>query len=285
MFTPVYWPDFDRAALEAAIEEYRRRERRFGGLAAKTDRIVPDPQPARRHRDTRSNLALRIISSAVLAPVAIGIAWLGGWPFVMFWTIAACIVLWEWSRLVSGSTGTRTLGAFLAWMVAGFAYASVLLLAPIILRRDPAFGLAAILFLFAVVWATDIVAYFVGRAIGGPKLWPAVSPKKTWSGAIGGTLGGVAAGLLVVKVTGLVVAPMLVLVALVLSVVSQAGDLLESGDQAALRCEGREPAHSRPWRPDGSARWVFDSGRRRRHGGTCSWRARRGRPRPSRLVI
>jgi phosphatidate cytidylyltransferase len=75
---------------------------------------------------------------------------------------------------------------------------------------------------------TDIAAYFVGRAVGGPKLWPAVSPNKTWSGAIVGTLGGVAAGLLVVKLAGLVVAPMLVMVALALSVAAQLGDLLES---------------------------------------------------------
>ena len=65
-----------------------------------------------------------------------------------------------------------------------------MLIAPTVLRGDPALGFAAILFLFAIVWLTDIVAYFVGRAVGGPKLMPAVSPNKTWSGAIGGTIGG-----------------------------------------------------------------------------------------------
>jgi phosphatidate cytidylyltransferase len=175
-----------------------------------------------------SNLALRVVSSAVMAPVTIAIAWFGGWPFVLFWTAAACVVLWEWSRLVAGSDGTRTLPSFAGWMVAGFAYSSVLLLAPVILRRDPSLGLVAIMFLFAVVWVTDVAAYFAGRAIGGPKLWPAVSPKKTWSGAIGGTLGGVVAALAVAKLAGLDLAPMLVLVALLLSVASQAGDLLES---------------------------------------------------------
>ncbi len=165
-----------------------------------------------------------------MAPLAVGVAWLGGWPFVLFWTIAACIVLWEWTRLVGGSAreGDRTAGPFIAWMVAGLLYASVLLVAPAVLRRDPAFGFVAILFLFAVVWGTDIAAYFAGRAIGGAKLWPAVSPNKTWSGAIGGALGGFAAGLMVVKLAGLVIAPMLLLVAFGLSVASQAGDLLES---------------------------------------------------------
>jgi phosphatidate cytidylyltransferase len=176
----------------------------------------------------RSNLTLRIISSAVMAPIAIGIAWLGGWPFVLFWALAACIVLWEWTQLMTRSRNTVSYTDFLIWMIAGFLYAGVLLLAPIILRRDPALGFVAILFLFAVVWGTDIAAYFAGRALGGPKLWAAVSPNKTWSGALGGALGGVVAALLVVTVAGLVIAPMLVLVALVLSIASQAGDLLES---------------------------------------------------------
>ena len=57
-------------------------------------------------------------------------------------------------------------------------------LRPAILRGDPELGFAALLFLFAIVWATDIFAYLVGRAVGGPLLWPAVSPKKTWAGAI-----------------------------------------------------------------------------------------------------
>jgi phosphatidate cytidylyltransferase len=113
-------------------------------------------------------------------------------------------------------------------MVAGLIYAGALLLAPILLRRDPTLGFWALLFLFAVVWATDIAAYFAGRAIGGPKLMPAVSPKKTWAGAIGGALGGVVAGLIVVKYAGLGVAPALVILAFMLSVVAQAGDLLES---------------------------------------------------------
>jgi phosphatidate cytidylyltransferase len=176
----------------------------------------------------RSNLALRVISSAVMAPIAVSIAWLGGWPFVLFWTLAACIVLWEWTRLVTRSPGTASYTDFFLWMIAGLLYAGVIALAPIILRRDPALGFVAIVFLFAVVWVTDIAAYFAGRTLGGPKLWVAVSPNKTWSGALGGALGGVVAALLVVKVAGLVIAPMLVLVALALSIASQAGDLLES---------------------------------------------------------
>jgi phosphatidate cytidylyltransferase len=153
---------------------------------------APNPGP--------SNLALRWISSLVLAPIVIVISYVGGWPFVAFWTLAACIVLWEWSTLVRA--GSCSTSAFVGWMMAGLAYAGVLVLAPAILRSDAALGFVAIIFLFAVVWGTDVFAYFAGRAFGGPKLMPAVSPKKTWSGAAGGTLGAVAAGLFVVRVAG-----------------------------------------------------------------------------------
>lgn len=184
------------------------------------------PEPAEAGALTRSNLTLRVISSLVLAPLALIAAWLGGLFFVVFWVAAASIVLWEWSRLVV--LGRLRGFSRIDWLAAGVGYAAVLLFAPLILRRDPALGFAAIVFLFAVVWVTDVAAYFAGRALGGPKLWPAVSPKKTWSGAIGGTVGGVAAGILTVKSFGLSVAPMLVLVAGLLSLVAQAGDLLES---------------------------------------------------------
>lgn len=187
---------------------------------------MAEPDPAAAPASGPSNLILRIASSAVLAPVAIVVAWLGGRVFVLFWTVSACIVLWEWTMLVRGAH--VSVPAFVAWMLAGLAYASILLLGPVTLRGDAALGLVAILFLFAIVWGTDVAAYFAGRALGGPKLWPAVSPKKTWSGAIGGTLGGIAAGLAVLAVAGVTLSPPVVTVALALSVASQGGDLLES---------------------------------------------------------
>jgi phosphatidate cytidylyltransferase len=188
---------------------------------------VADPQPANAAAATaRNNLILRVISSAVLAPLAIAAAYVGGTVYAIFWIAASAIVLWEWARLVTGAR--LRVFALIDWLAGGVAYAGVLLFAPLILRRDPAFGLTAILFLFAIVWATDIVAYFAGRAIGGPKLWPAVSPKKTWAGALGGTLGGIVAGLLTVKLMGLSVTPTLIVVACILSMVAQGGDLLES---------------------------------------------------------
>jgi phosphatidate cytidylyltransferase len=215
--------------------------------------------------ESTSELGKRIASGIVMAALAVGAVVLGGWPFVLFWAAAALGVFWEWSAIVSGgAVAIRTVGAaalmiaaltagigqlyaaFMvlaagaagvagicapsrrAWGAAGVAYAGAVLIAPVALRRDREFGLVAILFLFAVVWATDILGYFVGRAIGGPKLAPQISPKKTWSGAGGGALGALVAGVAVVHVADNAALLPVACVALVLSIVSQAGDLFES---------------------------------------------------------
>ncbi|CAH2404682.1 phosphatidate cytidylyltransferase [Mesorhizobium escarrei] len=114
------------------------------------------------------------------------------------------------------------------WDASGLAYAAISGLSLALLRDGDHPGLIAILFLFAVVWATDIAAYFVGRAVGGPKLAPSISPGKTQSGALGGAVGGVVAGLLLAAAAGAGNLVALGVVALVLSLVSQAGDLFES---------------------------------------------------------
>lgn len=116
----------------------------------------------------------------------------------------------------------------LMWSAAGIVYAGIALIPTTTLRSDPDMGFAALLFLFATVWATDVFAYLTGRAMGGPLLWPELSPKKTWAGAIGGLAGGVAAGTPVayaIAGTGPVAAGVL---ALVLSIIAQGGDLFES---------------------------------------------------------
>ena len=115
-----------------------------------------------------------------------------------------------------------------AWAVGGVLYAGATLLGPALLRRDLQWGLTALLFLYATVWATDIFAFFCGRGIGGPPLWPRISPHKTWSGAIGGLAGGVAAGVAVAYTFGVGKLGIIGVMALVLSVLAQAGDLFES---------------------------------------------------------
>jgi phosphatidate cytidylyltransferase len=213
------------------------------------------------------DLKLRVASALVLAPLAIGTAYFGGWPFALFWSLAAVGVFWEWSALVAGSerrsvvmvggaalivslalaAGGRLMGAMVVtglgivatapvapaqyrgWAAAGVPYAGAIGIAPIALRADSEDGFAAVMFLFAIVWTTDIVAYFLGRLIGGPKLLPRVSPKKTWSGAISGLLAAVAAAIAVAKVAEPSGLYSIALVAAILSTVAQAGDLFESG--------------------------------------------------------
>ena len=115
-----------------------------------------------------------------------------------------------------------------SWAPAGLAYAGLSGVSLAWLRDGDQAGLLAILFLFAVVWATDIAAYFVGRSLGGPKLAPSISPGKTQSGAIGGMIGGVVAGVALAAFAGLGNLPLLAVVAFLLSIVSQIGDLFES---------------------------------------------------------
>ena len=107
------------------------------------------------------------------------------------------------------------------------AYATAALIAAVWLRHDPEYGFAAVLFVLLIVWATDSGGYFAGRGIGGPKLWPRVSPNKTWAGAAGSVFAALAvAGGFVAAGSGS--ALRLLVIAIVLSVASQLGDLFES---------------------------------------------------------
>jgi phosphatidate cytidylyltransferase len=163
----------------------------------------------------------RVLSALVLAPIAVAAVYFGGWFFFVFWAVAAAVALWEWTRVVGGKTRP-------GWVTLGIVYAALLLAAPVTLRGDASYGMTAIFFLFAIVWTTDIAGYFAGRAIGGPKLAPSISPKKTWSGAIAGLIAvvvivAIGAG----YVPGARLIP-LIAVSMFLSIASQAGDLAES---------------------------------------------------------
>jgi phosphatidate cytidylyltransferase len=114
-----------------------------------------------------------------------------------------------------------------AWLGVGVAYVGAACLAFLWLRHDPANGLAIVFWLLAVVWSTDIGAYFAGRIIGGPKLAPSISPKKTWAGLGGGMLAATVAGLIAAKVGG--DEPLrLGAASAALAIAAQAGDLFES---------------------------------------------------------
>ena len=195
------------------------------------------------------NLSVRLASSLVLAPLALAAAWFGGAVFLIFWAGAALIIGWEWIKLVAPARDP------LPWRVAGMIYAAIVFTAPVLLRADVNNGFVALVFLFAIVWMTDIMGYVVGRAFGGPKLWPAVSPNKTRSGAIGGMAGALAAGIVIAAALSLAVLPIAIL-SVILSMMAQAGDLFEIRNQAAVWSEGYEPSHPRTRRPDGSPGWF-----------------------------
>jgi phosphatidate cytidylyltransferase len=170
----------------------------------------------------RSELALRICSAALLIPLAIGVAYVGGRLFALFWAAAALITLAEWTMLVSAArSGKRT------WLAFGVLYSAAIAAPAIILRADEQLGFVAIIFLFAIVWATDTAAYLIGRRVGGPKLLPLVSPSKTWAGALAGLMAAMLAAAVVAKAAAL--SPrVLVMLGLVFSACAQAGDLFES---------------------------------------------------------
>ena len=213
-------------------------------------------------------LKLRIASAIVLAVVVLTATWVGGSAFNIVAAAIAPLIYYEWSTitrlaeqncktnafgwlivvliagdivlgrselsmpLLCGGAVTAALMVLLGrgswWLPGGIVYAGLSGISLAAIRGDNQAGFVATLFIFAVVWGTDILAYFVGRAIGGPKLAPRISPGKTWSGAIGGTVAGVAAsGLLTLGVFSRLSLWTMAL-AFLLSVASQIGDLFES---------------------------------------------------------
>jgi phosphatidate cytidylyltransferase len=210
------------------------------------------------------NLLMRIVAALVLAPLAIAIAYAGGWFWAGLVTLATVGLYLEWLMVVnaareirvttSGSVALAVAGFYLAegnllvvlavlglglvavallsgeqrrWTTAGFLYAAAAQMASVLVRLDEPEGLIALIFVLLVVWGTDIGGYFAGRGIGGPKLWPRVSPKKTWAGAIGGFAVSLAVAV-GFAAFGFGRFPPLVALAAVLSIASQFGDLFES---------------------------------------------------------
>ena len=131
-----------------------------------------------------------------------------------------------WPQACGRRAGRRR--AWGVWAAGGAVYAAAALFGPALLRRDPQWGVTALLFLFATVWATDILAFFSAGRSAVRGCGRSVSPNKTWAGAVGGLLGGLAAGVAVAYASGVGGLALAGVMGLVLSVLAQAGDLLES---------------------------------------------------------
>ena len=182
------------------------------------------PQPLPGPPKSSADLRPRLIAGAVMAAVALGLDYAGLIPFAALVLLVALLMCWEWGRVIRGenfgaafvihsaSVGAavvlagigHVILAFVAALIgvvlmlampfgprrlmsaAGIFYVGLPAIAMLWFRGDEPYGFMAVLFIFAVVWSSDIAAFAAGRTFGGPKLWPSVSPNKTWSGFAGG---------------------------------------------------------------------------------------------------
>ncbi|WP_455477398.1 phosphatidate cytidylyltransferase [Bartonella sp. B41] len=215
-----------------------------------------------------SNLVSRVLTAFVFGIIVLYLTWLGGTLFFLFVWVIGGFVLYEWVSITKEKWNIlqkilayvfySVFGLFLildvpsllifciliifaallsigaigsvGWVFFGFLYATFPVVALSLLRGYETLGFWAVIFLFTIVWGTDIAGYFCGRAFGGPKLAPRFSPNKTWSGAICGTFVGVFGGILVAslvfdtRLTDFFIP----LLTFVLSLISQVGDLGQS---------------------------------------------------------
>lgn len=165
----------------------------------------------------RRDVATWVLGATVLA--AVGLSLLGRHSAAL-WSVPA-----GFAALYLVARGIERKAPLL--QACGALYIGIPVVALLWLRHDPVYGMVTIFWLLAVVWATDTGALFAGRSIGGPKLAPAISPNKTWSGFFGGIAAAVAVSLIAALWYGAAVLPIIV-AGIALSIVSQLGDLLES---------------------------------------------------------
>lgn len=212
-------------------------------------------------------LKLRVISALLLAAFVLLITWIGGYTFVLLCSVVAFAIFYEYSGICSKETpgiirsagyagvaltviaysasspvhsywiaaaafGTLAFWELLVarslWVCFGLAYSVLPFFAMCELRESDFLGFVLILVLFGSVWGADILAYFFGKMIGGPKLAPKISPKKTWSGFVGALIGGAGLASAVIWFTDYRITGFFLLIVLALVVVSQIGDLIES---------------------------------------------------------
>lgn len=210
-----------------------------------------------------SDLSKRFVVALVLIAIALAALWLGGIGFWLLASVMALLMVGEWAGLMQAGPRARRLmqyalsvplailcplaagpgffalgligGAFFfvaivtrdARLAAGQLYVGLPVFALLMLRAHPD-GFAITLWTMALVWMCDSGAYFAGRAIGGPKFAPAISPNKTWAGFFGGVAAAALFSWAFAAALRLDVGGGMVAVAPVLAALSQLGDLFES---------------------------------------------------------
>jgi len=213
-----------------------------------------------------SDFALRLASGVAMGVVAAVCTLSGALPFAVLVVVVTMLLSWEWGRLVHGREAdlviavhvvaaglaavlaaagfvglgllTLPIGAILAMLLSlganslfsglGVFYAGLPAVALIWLRSDRDLGLTAVAFLIVVVIVSDTAGFLAGRLLGGPRLWPPVSPNKTWAGFIGALVASSIAGALFSLAVAHGSAVRLATAGALLSIVAQAGDLAES---------------------------------------------------------
>jgi phosphatidate cytidylyltransferase len=216
----------------------------------------------------RSTLWLRLLAAIVLIPVTLTSVFLGGWTLAAWVGLAGLAMSVEWVQIVHherfgwrfalhalaimsslgfaamerpdlgwtailicaliGAVATQAREERAIWMILGIVYVASPCLAFVWMRDLRPLGLESAIWLLAVVWTTDSIAYGVGSLAGGPKLAPLVSPKKTWAGAIAGVVCAAFVSILFAFISGSASISSVVAAGIVLSLLAQMGDLAES---------------------------------------------------------
>jgi phosphatidate cytidylyltransferase len=228
--------------------------------------VQSEEAPARTATTRWRDLRARILAGILLGAVAFLLLALGQQTFAALVLLVSVAMSWEWGRLVRGSSFDTSFAVHAVAMAGAVALSAagmpamglaVVLIGAIVVlalhfgegsglssqgvlyvgipavmliwfRGDGALGFWAVLLVVACVVATDTAAFFAGRQIGGPKLWPRVSPNKTWSGLVGGVTASALAAMVVGQGVAGASSGRLALIGIALGLVAQAGDLFES---------------------------------------------------------
>ncbi|KKB96075.1 Phosphatidate cytidylyltransferase [Candidatus Arcanobacter lacustris] len=171
------------------------------------------------------NFMVRSLTALIAAPIVIYDVYLGSFFFKGMILVMAVLMAFEWSEVTKNKDATDKQN--MMWKIIGLFYILLPCLSLIWIREQHK-GMSIIFWLLANVWATDIAAYLVGSTVGGWKIWPSISPNKTWSGFVAGVLASTGVGYATAKLTGSQRPDILILMSIVLSIYGQIGDMVES---------------------------------------------------------